>query len=88
MLLESDATKPGRIEYQYTVEGGITVLFIEVKFKTGSLQEKLDYFGQVIAESICMAQNALNLKYALTSYSMFIYKLRGRIRVTCAWRPL
>ena len=61
VLLESDTTKPGRIEYQYTLGGGITVLFIEVKYEMGNLQEKLDYFAQVIAECIGRAWNIVNL---------------------------
>ena len=52
VLIESDTTKPGRIEYQYTVAGGITILFIEVKPKMGTRPERLDYYAQVIAESI------------------------------------
>jgi hypothetical protein len=53
-LLESDTTKPGRVEYQYTVAGGISVLFIEIKLKVGNNRERLEYFGQVIAECIGM----------------------------------
>ncbi len=52
VLLESETTKPGRIEYQYTIAGGITILFIEVKRNTGDMHEQLNYFAQVIAESI------------------------------------
>lgn len=34
VLLESQVTKPGRIEYRYTIAGGITTsLFIEVKLR-------------------------------------------------------
>jgi hypothetical protein len=61
VLLDTEVTKPGRIEYQYTVAGGITVLFIEVKFQMGNHQERLDQFGQVIAESIGKVRRALPL---------------------------
>lgn len=54
VLLESEITKSGRIKYQYTIAGGTAVLFIEVKCKTGSIYERLDYFSPVIAESIGM----------------------------------
>jgi hypothetical protein len=65
VLLESETTKSGRIEYQYTIAGGITVLFIEVKYKIASVREKLDYYAQVIAECIGMIKNALNLNTAM-----------------------
>ncbi|KAK9241967.1 hypothetical protein V1506DRAFT_549046 [Lipomyces tetrasporus] len=51
-LLESDATRSGRIEYQCTIAGDISVLFIEVKPKEGTGPERLDIMAQVIAESI------------------------------------
>ncbi|KAK9244005.1 hypothetical protein V1506DRAFT_346193 [Lipomyces tetrasporus] len=40
-LLESDATGSGRIEYQYTIAGDISVLFIDVKPKEGTGPERL-----------------------------------------------
>jgi hypothetical protein len=43
-------TTKGRIEYQFKVYGGITVLFIEVKLAIGSATERLDCYAQVIAE--------------------------------------
>ncbi|KAK9236436.1 hypothetical protein V1525DRAFT_389511 [Lipomyces kononenkoae] len=60
-LLESEATRSGRIEYQYTIAGDISVLFIEVKPKEGTGPERLDFVAQVIAESIaCRWMNAQN----------------------------
>jgi ABC-type sugar transport system substrate-binding protein len=53
-LLESDTTKSGRVEYQYTVAGGISVLFIGIELKVGNNRERLEYFGQAIAECIGM----------------------------------
>ncbi|OXV07632.1 hypothetical protein Egran_04603 [Elaphomyces granulatus] len=65
VLLESDITKSGRIEYQYTVEGGISILFIGVKLTLGNRRERLECIGQVIAESIACSftnrQNGFNL---------------------------
>ena len=49
-LLEGKLTTKGRIEYQFTTCGGITVVFIEVKLDMGSLTERLNCFAQVIAE--------------------------------------
>jgi hypothetical protein len=52
VLLESGTSRAGRIEYQYWIIGGITVLFIEVKFHRGTIPERLNYYAQVIAEAI------------------------------------
>ena len=49
------------IEYQFTVCGGITVVFIEVKQELGNLLERLDFIAHVIAESNGVVQNTLNL---------------------------
>lgn len=49
-LLEGKITTKGRIEYQYKMYGGITVVFIEAKLDMGSLTERLNCFAQVIAE--------------------------------------
>lgn len=49
-LLEGKLTTKGRIEYQFTTYGGITVVFIEIKLDIGSLTERLNCFAQVIAE--------------------------------------
>ena len=54
ILLESEVTKSGRIEYQYTIAGSIGVLSIEVKHKLGTIHEKLGHYAQVIAECIGM----------------------------------
>ena len=43
-------TTKGRIEYQFKVYGGVTVLFIEVKQRVGGANERLDCYAQVIAE--------------------------------------
>ena len=47
------ATK-GRIEYQFLVFGGVSILVIEVKYKLGDPNEWLDAIAQVIAECECM----------------------------------
>ena len=60
-LLEGRLTTKGRIEYQFKIYGGITVVFIEAKLNIGSLTERLDCFAQVIAECDGMVQGALNL---------------------------
>jgi hypothetical protein len=49
--LEGRITTKGRIEYQFKVFGGITVLFIEVKLSIGGLTEHLNCIAQVIAEA-------------------------------------
>ncbi|OCK97655.1 uncharacterized protein K441DRAFT_675041 [Cenococcum geophilum 1.58] len=49
-ILEGKLTTKGRIEYQFTTYGGVTVVFIEVKLDIGSLTERLNCFAQVIAE--------------------------------------
>jgi hypothetical protein len=51
----------GRIEYQFSTYGGITVVFIEAKLDIGSLTERLNCIAQVIAECDGMVQDALNL---------------------------
>jgi hypothetical protein len=48
--LQGTMTKRGRIEYQYRVYGGVTVLFIEVKLELGNDMELLNFIAQVIAE--------------------------------------
>jgi len=60
-LLEGKITSKGRIEYQFTIYGGITVVFIEAKLDIGSSTERLNCFAQVIAECDGMVQDALNL---------------------------
>jgi hypothetical protein len=52
VLIERDTTKSGRIEYQYIIAGGITVLFIDIKLRKRTEREKLDDYAQVFAESI------------------------------------
>ena len=64
-LLEGKIASKGRMEYQFKVFGGITVLFIEVKLNIGSLSERLDYIAQVIAEANSMF-NPLIWVYWLT----------------------
>lgn len=55
VLLESHAAKPERIVYHYTISGGITVLFIEVKLSLNHRHDRLDQYAQAIAESIRMS---------------------------------
>jgi hypothetical protein len=49
-MLEGKIATKGCIEYQFTIYGGVTVIFIEVKLNVGSLAERLNYYAQVIAE--------------------------------------
>ena len=49
-LLEGRITTKDRIEYQFKMYGGITVLFIEVKPEIGGAIGRLDCYAQVIAE--------------------------------------
>lgn len=44
------ATK-GRIEYQFRVFGGLTVVYVEVKLEVGTGGEHLDAVAQLIAEA-------------------------------------
>jgi len=49
-MLEGKMAAKGRIEHQFTIYGGVTVIFIQVKLNVGSLAERLNYYAQVIAE--------------------------------------
>ena len=43
-------TTKGRIEYQFLVFGGLSILVTEVKFVLGTAEERLNAIAQVIAE--------------------------------------
>ena len=43
-------TTRGRIEYYFLVFGRLSILVIEVKYKLGDADERLDAIAQVIAE--------------------------------------
>ena len=43
-------TTRGRIKYNFLVFGGFSILMIEVKYKLGDVDERLDAIAQVIAE--------------------------------------
>lgn len=49
-ILEGRITTRGRIEYQFKMYGGVTIVFIEVKLEVGGLIDHLNCVGQVIAE--------------------------------------
>jgi hypothetical protein len=49
-ILEDKMSTKGRIEYQFKIYGGITIVFIEVKLNIGGLVERLNCYAQVIAE--------------------------------------
>ncbi|RMZ82040.1 hypothetical protein DV736_g6643, partial [Chaetothyriales sp. CBS 134916] len=49
-ILEGKMTTKGRIEYQFKIFGGVTVVFIEVKMNVGNLTERLNCYAQVMAE--------------------------------------
>jgi hypothetical protein len=49
-MLEGKMSTKGRIEYQFKIYGGITIVFIEVKLDIGGLAERLNCYAQVIAE--------------------------------------
>ncbi|KAH0565329.1 hypothetical protein GP486_001273 [Trichoglossum hirsutum] len=60
-LLEGRFATQGRIEYQYTLYGGVTVIFIEVKLDLGGPTERLNTYAQVIAEcDACALANEQN----------------------------
>ncbi|KAI9786810.1 MAG: hypothetical protein M1839_005041 [Geoglossum umbratile] len=60
-LLEGRMTTKGRIEYQFSIYGGITILFIEVKLEIGGATERLNCYAQVIAEcDACAWMNTQN----------------------------
>jgi hypothetical protein len=50
-MLEGKMSTKGRIEYQFRIYGGVSILFIEVKLNVGGLTERLNCYAQVIAES-------------------------------------
>jgi hypothetical protein len=49
-IFECRITTKDRVEYYFRAIGSIATLFIEIKPKTGSGQERLDAIAQVIAE--------------------------------------
>ena len=49
-MLEGKMSTKDRIEYQFRIYGGITIVFIEVKLNVGGLAERLNCYAQVIAE--------------------------------------
>ncbi|OXV07690.1 hypothetical protein Egran_04544 [Elaphomyces granulatus] len=49
-MLEGRITKEGRMEYQFTICGGISVVFIKVKLEIGGLTEHLDCYAQIIVK--------------------------------------
>ena len=49
-VLEGRIATKGRIEYQFQTYGGVTIVFIEVKFEIGGLTERLNCVAQVIAK--------------------------------------
>ena len=60
-ILEGKITTKGRVEYLFKTYGGITVIFIEVKVNIGNPTERLNFFGQVIAEGDGMVPDALSM---------------------------
>ena len=49
-LLQGRITNQGRMEHQFKTYGGITVIFIEVKYDIGGPTERINCYAQVIAE--------------------------------------
>jgi hypothetical protein len=49
-MLEGKMVIKCRIEYQFKIYGGVTVVFIEVKLDIGNQAERLNCYAQVIAE--------------------------------------
>jgi hypothetical protein len=49
-MIEGRLTTRGRVEYYFKSLGSFAVLFIEMKFKIGSIKERLDAMAQIIAE--------------------------------------
>jgi hypothetical protein len=49
-IIPGRMTTKGRIEYHFSVFGGLAILVIEVKFTLGTADERLDAIAQVIAE--------------------------------------
>jgi hypothetical protein len=56
VLVEGTITRKGRIEYQFKMHGGITIVFVEAKRETGVASKRLDFMAQVIAECDGTAQ--------------------------------
>jgi hypothetical protein len=50
-LLEGRLTSKGRIEYQFRAFGALTVLFIEVKLRLGTPEERANYIAQVSVQA-------------------------------------
>ena len=49
-MIYSRITARGRIEYYFLVFGGHSILVIEVNYKLGDADERLDAIAQVVAE--------------------------------------
>lgn len=49
-LFEGHIATKGKVEYQFKVFGGITIVFIEIKLPTGTQTERLNAVAQVMAE--------------------------------------
>lgn len=62
-------TTRGRIEYYFLVFGGFSILVIEVKYKLGDADERLDAIAQVIAE--CDACDYANDRAGFHSFPIY-----------------
>ena len=65
-MIYSRITARGRIEYYFLVFGGHSILVIEVNYKLGDADERLDAIAQVIAE--CDGMRLL-IRYLIVSHS-------------------
>jgi hypothetical protein len=61
VIMPGRITTKGRIEYQFRVFGGLTVLFFETKLEVGKGREYLDAVAQLIAEAEGMHCLSLSL---------------------------
>jgi hypothetical protein len=62
-LMNGRITTRGKIGYHFKTFGALTVVFVEAKLKTGSVEERLNVIAQVIAE--CDGQHPLNIELAV-----------------------
>ena len=64
-------TTRGRIEYCFLVFGGISILVIQVKYKLGDADERLDAIAQVITEC-----DSMHYAFAISLFRTLSVRLR------------
>ncbi|KAH8816501.1 hypothetical protein F5884DRAFT_829694 [Xylogone sp. PMI_703] len=74
-LIEGRLTTNGRIVYQFKIYGGISVVFIQVKPKSGSKAERLDF----------LAQSLQNVKVKIKIIISWLFISANTLYIACSW---